>query len=91
MLFRSVGSAISQGASTAADKAKELASDAADATANAGAAVKQGAQATYEKAKTVGASAVAGAGEMAGKATDAVVGSAEKVSGKDLNKDGKTG
>jgi hypothetical protein len=34
---------------------------------------------------------VAGAGQMANKAADAAVAGAEKVTGKDLNKDGKVG
>jgi hypothetical protein len=85
------GAAVAQGVSTAADKAKALAGEAADATVSAGAAVGQGAQSTLEKAKAAGANALAGAGELAGKAADAVVTGAEKVTGKDLNKDGKIG
>jgi hypothetical protein len=85
------GAAIAQGASSAADRAKLMADKAADATESTRAAVKHGAQTTLNKAKTAGASAVAGAGQMANKAADAVVTGAEKVTGKDLNKDGKVG
>lgn len=90
-VLEEAGSAFAQGVTSAAEQGRALAGEAAEATASASAAVMHGAQGAFNSAAAAGAGAVAGASQIAGKAVDAAISRAEKLTGKDLNKDGKIG
>jgi hypothetical protein len=86
-----VGAVAKDAGGSIVEGAKKLAHNTSDAAKQAGAAINDGAHVALDKTKEVGGNVASSTGSLASRAAGAVVATAEKITGKDLNKDGKVG